>query len=257
MNIGLAARSLDGGHGSPPYRGRPPGIRSSDAVQEGLVLVLTHQVLELGRVGDLQLEEPAGVLGVLVDGAGLPFELAVDGDHLATHGRIYFARGLHGFDDGGLLALAEAFSDRGKLDIDDVAELRLRIIADADTRGPWCSVCRPCGCLVRRSAQSLVRSSLIAQGSGSYSVAPVLVGEPVSISPEHALNSTGLHSRFPPVRAAREGETDGQRTRTLPAHGRARLPLPALRKRQAVPGLSHAAPELRSVRARLLVRRCR
>src|SRR5215207_1952794 len=85
----------------------------------------------------------------------------------------------------------------------------------------------------------------------------VLVGEPASTSPEHALNSTGLHSRFPPVRAAREGETDGQRTRTLPAHGRARLPLPALRKRQAVPGLSHAAPELRSVRARLLVRRCR
>src|SRR5262245_6420919 len=109
--------------------------RLFDGLQERLVLLLVHQVRELGGIGQAELEEPAAAFGILVDLGGRAFKFRVDRDDLACHGGIDLARGLDGFDDRDFLALVDALPDRRKLDIYDVAELSLGIVADADRAG--------------------------------------------------------------------------------------------------------------------------
>src|SRR5215831_9905119 len=110
-------------------------IRLCQRLEKRLVSVVIHQLVELGGVRDLQFEEPARAFGICIDSAWCSFELGIDGDHLACDRGIDFARGLDGFHHGGLLALADLLADGRELDIDDVAELRLSVVADADRAG--------------------------------------------------------------------------------------------------------------------------
>src|SRR5208283_1162567 len=54
-----------------------------------------------------------------------------DLNDLSCHGRVDLACRLYRFDDRGLLALLDPMSDFRQLDIDHVAELRLRVVGDA------------------------------------------------------------------------------------------------------------------------------
>ena len=72
---------------------------------------------------------------VLVHSAGGGFEIAVDLDDLAGNRRVDFARGLHALDDRGFIALCKRLADARQLDEDDIAELALSVIRNADDAG--------------------------------------------------------------------------------------------------------------------------
>ena len=67
--------------------------------------------------------------------AGSSTRAAFDLDHLAADRRVDLARGLHALDHAGLGALGDGGADLRQLDEDDVAELRLGVVGDADRGG--------------------------------------------------------------------------------------------------------------------------
>ena len=69
---------------------------------------------------------------VLVDRLGLGRELLVHGRDRAADGSVDVAHRLHRFDDAEGRGLREHGPDRRELDEDDVAELLLRVIGDAN-----------------------------------------------------------------------------------------------------------------------------
>ena len=87
-------------------------------------------------------------MGLGVDGLRMILERGVHLDDLTTHRRKELRDGLHRFDGSKRLARRDGASRIGQLDEDDVAELILREVGDADlgdvagrggsTRGPWC-----------------------------------------------------------------------------------------------------------------------
>src|SRR6185312_15771673 len=105
------------------------------AFDEAVVSLLVHQVVHLLGIAYAQLHEPAIAHRVAVDAPGLAGELAVDGDDFARERREDLARRLDRFDHRRLLALLHAPADLRQLDIDDVAELALRVVGDADDDG--------------------------------------------------------------------------------------------------------------------------
>src|SRR3954471_24874425 len=108
---------------------------SADRLHVVGVLLLAHEAVELGGVRKLQLEEPAAPRRLLVHGAGRPLERRIDRGDLARDRGIDLACRLDALDDRRLAALGDAFPDRRKLDIDDVAELALGVVGDADGAG--------------------------------------------------------------------------------------------------------------------------
>src|SRR5262249_60997113 len=64
-------------------------------------------------------------------------------------------------------------------------------------------------------------------------------------------------SRFRALRALPRQTSDGLYTTSLSDLGGPRRALPAMRQGPPVPGVPHAAPEMRGGRARLLLRGCR
>ena len=61
-------------------------------------------------------------------------ELGVDGDDLAGDRRDQLVHRLHGFELAERLALLDLVTDVGKLDGDDLTELALRVLGDAEMR---------------------------------------------------------------------------------------------------------------------------
>src|SRR6185312_2647183 len=102
------------------------------AFDEAVVSLLVHQVVHLLGIAYAQLHEPSIAHRVAVDAPGLAGELAVDGDDFARQRREDLTRRLDRFDHRRLLALLHAPADLRQLDIDDVAELALRVVGDAD-----------------------------------------------------------------------------------------------------------------------------
>ena len=64
--------------------------------------------------------------------AGSPSSSAVDLDDLAGHRRIDFARRLDALDHRRLAALGHCLADRRQFDEDDIAQLLLGVVGDAD-----------------------------------------------------------------------------------------------------------------------------
>ena len=93
---------------------------------------LIHQAAEFALVRNLQLEEPGLAAGVGIHQRGLGGERLVDLEHFARDRRVDVGGGLDRFDHGGGFRLLQAAADLGQFDEHDVAELRLRVIGDAD-----------------------------------------------------------------------------------------------------------------------------
>ena len=90
-----------------------------------------HEAVERARP-ELHLPQPAVAGGRAVDQRRVGRQRVVDRDDLAIGGRIDVGCGLYRFDHDGGVALLEALPDLGKLDEDEVAELLLRMVRDAD-----------------------------------------------------------------------------------------------------------------------------
>ena len=73
---------------------------------------------------------------VLVDEARRRLDLRIDGDDFARSRREHVARRLNALDHGGRIALFQLLPDRRRFGKDDVAELRLRVLADANDAFP-------------------------------------------------------------------------------------------------------------------------
>jgi hypothetical protein len=93
---------------------------------------LVHHPVELFGIGEPHLDEPALAHRVGIDLGRIGDDVAIDRDDLARNRRVDLARGLRRFDDRRLLALFDSPAELGQFDIDDIAQLRLRVIGDAD-----------------------------------------------------------------------------------------------------------------------------
>src|SRR5206468_2687306 len=115
----------------------PPALLPSAlflARRELLVLVRVHQVLELRLVLDLDLDQPALVVGVLVDDRGVVLEFGIDGGHRPGQRREQLRYRAYGLELTERLALLHLVTHVGELDGDDLAELGLAVFGDAELR---------------------------------------------------------------------------------------------------------------------------
>jgi hypothetical protein len=101
-------------------------------LDKALIRGFVQEPVELPGIGKAQLEEPALAHRVGIDLCRVAGECVIDLGDLSGDRRIDLARRLDRFDDGGLLAPLDPPADFGQLDIDNIAELRLRVVGDAD-----------------------------------------------------------------------------------------------------------------------------
>src|SRR5262245_48889050 len=97
---------------------------------------LVHQAVELGGIANLDLEEPGLALRILIDERRLGGGLRVDLDHLAGNGGKHIAGGLDAFHHSHRIALLGLATGLRHLHEDDVAQLRLGVLGDADGTNP-------------------------------------------------------------------------------------------------------------------------
>src|SRR5450759_5215357 len=93
-----------------------------------------HQGIDLRRVARLDLDHPARAVGIGVHQRGLLVEPLVDRDDLARDWREQLGHRLHRFDRPEHIVLAEFRPDFRQLDVDNIAELALGVVGDADLR---------------------------------------------------------------------------------------------------------------------------
>src|ERR1700730_17421460 len=114
---------------SPVGRDRSAGDSASGLLlDEALVSRFIHQAVELLRVLDAELEEPAIPHRVVVNHGRVGRQGLVELGDPARKRRVALACRLNPLADPRLLALRDPTTYFRQLDIDDVAELRLRVI---------------------------------------------------------------------------------------------------------------------------------
>src|SRR6516225_2875034 len=84
--------------------------------------------IEFGRLGELDLVDPAGALGVFVDELGLADQRLVYTKDFAAYGRIEVACGLDRLDNAVRAALVHLLADVRELNNGYVAELFLSVV---------------------------------------------------------------------------------------------------------------------------------
>src|SRR5205823_9428013 len=97
-----------------------------------LIGVFVQQTIELFGICETQFDKPAVAHRVGIDLGRVGGERVIDLGHLSGDWRIDLARRLDRLDNRRFLALLDQLADFWQLDIDDVAELRLRIVGNAD-----------------------------------------------------------------------------------------------------------------------------
>src|SRR5262249_37177250 len=91
-----------------------------------------HQILDLRVGGQLQLDEPAVPEGIVVDDSGFGHGRLVDFDDLARDRRIELGDRLDRLDGAELAVGVVHVSDLRELEVDDLSQLLLRVLGDAD-----------------------------------------------------------------------------------------------------------------------------
>jgi|SRR5689334_1117049 len=94
-----------------------------------------HQRVDLASIARLDANHPTGTVRIGVYQRGLLVEPIVDGDDFAGDRRKQLRDGFHGLDGPEHIVLVELRSDLRKLDVNDVAQLSLSIVGDADLGG--------------------------------------------------------------------------------------------------------------------------
>src|SRR5690242_3877969 len=88
--------------------------------------------LVLGLGIGLDQEQPAVAVGVFVDRFRLVAEDVVDRDDFAAHRRVHVGGGFHRFHHRAGGARLDVVADVRQFDVDQIAELALRVIGDTD-----------------------------------------------------------------------------------------------------------------------------
>jgi hypothetical protein len=107
---------------------RSAAVRSIDV---GLFI---HERVDLGGIGKLQFEEPAIAQWIRIDDRWIRHDRLVGLDDLAADRSVNVGRGLDGFHHCGRRAFFETFAGCRQLDKNQVAELLLGVLRDADDR---------------------------------------------------------------------------------------------------------------------------
>ena len=96
------------------------------------VFFRAHECVLLASVRQAELDHPPIAVGRGVDQGRLLVEPIVDFDDFASERRIELRYGFHRFDGAEHVVFVETRPDLWQLDVDDVAELALRVVRDAD-----------------------------------------------------------------------------------------------------------------------------
>ncbi len=97
---------------------------------------MVHEVFHLGRIRHIEHRDPAFPIGIFIDQFGGILELFIYFDDLAADRAHDGGRGFRGFDFGDFLHRADFLPDLRQFDVDNVSQLVLCIIRDAD-HGPF------------------------------------------------------------------------------------------------------------------------
>src|SRR5215213_9676601 len=134
---GPAPRSGNGSSAvSPADPGGPvrdaEGFSSFSTLDVLLVLLGIHEVFQVRRRREADLDQPALLMRVFVDQLRVVDHGFVDLDHLAGQRRVDLGHGLDRLDGADLVARVEDLADLGQLDEDHLAQLLLRELGDAE-----------------------------------------------------------------------------------------------------------------------------
>ena len=94
--------------------------------------LLVHEVREVSVVLDSDLDDPAVLLGLVVDEGGVSLHVLVVSSHSACDGGVDVSGGLHALNAHDAVALGEAGADVGQVKVNDIAELALSEVSDAN-----------------------------------------------------------------------------------------------------------------------------
>ena len=92
----------------------------------------TQQLADLRQVTQFDLEHPAFAVGVLVDQLGGAGQFLVHRNNVAGHRGVDIAGGFDTFDHRAFLAGFNAVAHLRQLDVDDVSQFMLGMVANAD-----------------------------------------------------------------------------------------------------------------------------
>src|SRR5262244_250876 len=115
----------------------PDRIRNLLSLMGGASTLLPHvseisvpiqKRIEFGRLGELDLVDPAGALGVFIDELGLADQRLVHTKDFAAYGRIEVACGLDRLDNADRAALLHLLADMREFNKCYVAELFLSVV---------------------------------------------------------------------------------------------------------------------------------
>ena len=96
-----------------------------------LICLHIHEVVELGWVGELNLDDPVSE-SVLVEELGLALEGFVDFDHSAADGSYQVAGGLDALNSAKLLTCGDFVIHFGHVHIYDITQSVLSIVRDTN-----------------------------------------------------------------------------------------------------------------------------
>ena len=101
-------------------------------IAELLVGLLIHEIIDFALVIEVDLEDPAVTLGLVVDKGGVTLDILVVGGDSASHWCVNISGGLDRLDAADAITLEELGADLSDVQVHDISELTLGEVGDAD-----------------------------------------------------------------------------------------------------------------------------
>lgn len=97
-----------------------------------LVGLLVHELVDVGLVLNLDLDDPAVLLGFVVDEGGVGLHVLVVGSDHAGDWGVHISCSLDRLDTADAVSLHESCADLSQVEVHDVTELALSEVGDAN-----------------------------------------------------------------------------------------------------------------------------
>ena len=94
--------------------------------------LLVHQLFELRGVLETDLEDPAVLLSLVVDEGGISLHVLVVSGNLSSNGGVDVGGSLDRLNTADTITLNEAGANLSDIQVDNVTELTLGVVCDAD-----------------------------------------------------------------------------------------------------------------------------
>jgi len=92
--------------------------------------LLVHETVEVGGRLNLDLEDPAIGLSLVVDDSGIGLDVLVVGSDHASHRGVDISRSLHRLNTTNAVTLAELSANLSNIHVDDISKLTLGMVGD-------------------------------------------------------------------------------------------------------------------------------